>query len=349
MHARLALVLLLAPGCLTPPPPGRWEAPELLVRADSDARAGELGRAALGDLTWVRATLPGLRDVRPEVWEVERISPFRGFPLRESTTGLTFRFLWVERIYLDDGAERGSATHEFGHFLLGPVWDPLPPFLEEGLCEWLAVNAPTRSREEQRGARQRRVVRLAGAALGLAPGLVLECAGTDGGRIATTIEYTLGAADLEEAARFGPRRMLNGHDVDRALGFGYGLALVEAGVERFGIEGWFELCAAAGRRAEARLDLPAVLAALGMDGVDDFRARFLATLEREVLVLALDQVVGDLASTGPLAQVLEDLEPSLRGLPLRELVQRSSIRAGLVGCPLRVPLRELERVVASAP
>ena len=81
------------------------------VRATELALALEVADRADRAAEWIRSVCPETREDRPEVWVVERIAPFRGFPLDTQTDGLHLDFLWIERIYLSETAESGAVTH----------------------------------------------------------------------------------------------------------------------------------------------------------------------------------------------------------------------------------------------
>ena len=288
----LAVLLALPAGCLSPPPAAAVRTDELSVRAADEARAEAGAREAAEHLAWIRRTVPGLREVRPEIWWVPRITPFRGFPLSKDTDGLTFRFLGIERIYIAEEATRGTVAHELGHLLLGREWSPLPPFLEEGLCEWILFHSPT-------GGDPERKALLEGlAALGFGGELVIELPHQASPEleglvmtITNRVRYETDLASLESVSGFGEHRMLHGATQERLVGYGYGFAVFRLGIERFGWEGWLELCRACRASGQAHLDLPTILAALGCEDRDALAAAHARSMGPEGLALVVRQVL----------------------------------------------------------
>jgi len=263
-----------------------------VVRAADEARAEDGAREAAEHLAWIRRTVPGLREVRPEIWWVPRIAPFRGFPLSEDTDGLTFRFLGIERIYVDEEATRGTVAHELGHLLLGREWSPLPPFLEEGLCEWILFHSPTG------GDPERRALLEGLAALGFGGELVIELPQETAPELAgmtmtitNRVRYETDLASLESVCGFGEHRMLHGATQERLVGYGYGFAVFRLGIERFGWEGWLELCRACRASGRAHLDLASILAALGCADREALAAAHARSMGPEGLALLVREVL----------------------------------------------------------
>ena len=254
---------LLATACLSPPPKARIETPDVVVLANDPERARALAEEAAGHLEWMRAEVPELRDARPEIWLVDEISPFRWFPVNEYTDGLHFRFLWIRRLYVRDDAEPGTVAHELGHFLLGGPWRGLPPFVEEGMCDWLMLHSPIGYDGE------RRTLLRWIAALGFGGKIVMESEPVESIRTQWTLDFRAKVPTIDEVSRYGSWRLLDGTFEERLVAFGYGMVVVERGMERLDWDGWLELCRGASRAGVRFVPAEDMWRALGVkDGAE---------------------------------------------------------------------------------
>ena len=137
----LPTLLLLATGCLAPPPPILVDTPYGNVRADSEAKATEIA-ALLRDLApQVQELLPGVQRRSIDVWVQDELRVYKHSKRPESVRGFTLLSDEFEarRIHLqEDGQSAWYLSHELVHALIGPTWRPLPGILEEGLGDVIA-------------------------------------------------------------------------------------------------------------------------------------------------------------------------------------------------------------------
>ena len=285
-------LLAFAPGCLTPPPPVRVETAFAEVRAGTLERAEEVGELADRKTAWIRRVCPSTRDARPPIWVVEdRISPFRGFPLARETTGLHFDFLWIDRIYVREDDLDGALTHELGHFLLGSDWDPLPPFLEEGLCDWLRIHDPQKVPDQRRS--QLTVM----AVLALGGELYVRATLPDGdgrSRRHATLDFFTSLPDVEAVSGHSSMGLLFGRADERLAAHALGYVIVERLEQRVGLDGILELCERAREERLARVPLEWVYEAAGLRGPEDLAATLAASLNEEQLELLVSSLAEDL-------------------------------------------------------
>lgn len=315
MPPRLALLTALVlpvvtTACMTPAPPAHVATPLVDVRADSVEQARSVGALADRRTTWIREVCPATREARPQVWIVDEISPFRGFPMAKETTGLHFDFLWIDRLYVRQDDLDGALTHELGHFLLGSAWDPLPPLLEEGLCDWLRIHVPDAVADHRREHLEVMAVLALGGELDLwttreEEGLARR------GRAA--LDFHTSLPDLEAVSGHSSMGLLFGRHDQRLAAHALGFVLMERLVDHVGLDGVLALCARAKDEHRGQVPLAWVYEAAELSGPQDLGRALLASMTADELELLVDRLADDLL----------DFLASSRGLQVgsREFVQ----------------------------
>ena len=309
----LALALLFGtPGCMTPAPTRHVAGRSVDVRAARLDLALRFATEADRALEWMRSICPGTRDERPEIWVVDRIAPWRAFPLGKATDGLHLDFLWIDRIYLSEDAERGAVAHELGHCLLGADWNRLPPFMEEGLCNWFQTRQPGMERDGER----RRLLRVT-AALALGGELELRLDGSAAAENASTrIRFSSTLPGLDRIARHSSSALVLEDSEQRLTAHAHGYVLVERVVERVGLEGLIALCRRASREQRARVPLDWLYAAAGIEGSESMGRELLLAMQPEELTIMArsltDPILRFLSKERGLARGSPDFERWLR-------------------------------------
>jgi hypothetical protein len=145
MKIRIAASLtLLGASCSTIEPPSvSVESQWGVARASTEEAAQRLSDHLEVIAPKVHARIPGLSDVPIDARFVEEMHDIPNFLSSLHGTyyvnGVTLRNRydrWIEEPERDDSiVEQRVLAHELVHYWIGPDWDPLPHFLEEGLAE----------------------------------------------------------------------------------------------------------------------------------------------------------------------------------------------------------------------
>ncbi len=268
---RLLVALLLGLGaCQSAPPPGRFQGPVGLVRAELDSQAQEVSLLFEDLCLKVEQLLPDVENQAREVWVQEKPTLYRF----EGNSYAEADGFWVassDRIHLRADAQslRRTLAHELVHAALGTSWNTLPGTLEEGLCDVVSVRLCPEDAADMRTGR------LSAAAFATG-GLELE--------VQLFSPTTLSQEDLRVGSMTRVRLVanapstLNPRDVfsveaglsttrmpldDKKALYGLGYLLVDRIVERRGFNGLHQLCL----RAE-RQGLPKVPAAWLLEAAD---------------------------------------------------------------------------------
>ena len=268
------------PSCLIAPA-ASVETPHGIVRAPNR----ELAREAALHVREVRATLerhlPDLRDVRTDVWVQRRAwaGPWVWFQVG-SLHAFTMETAGTEhpRIHVPIESYRSSIVHEMVHALLGPSWDTLPAVLEEGLCDYLAV--------ELMNDTERRLSRLIAAHY--ANELVER--------------GVLSPEEVAPSAMLAPRQSLELHARGKeyaSYAYGLGYALATRIVERRGLAGLHRLCVSAAEAGRAQVPARQVLAAAEVSEHTDVGRLVLPDVEAALFAYV--------AESGELVRVLDEL------------------------------------------
>lgn len=147
--AFVAAIELLGAACATiEPPPIAVRREWGVARASTEAASRRLAEHVDAVLPAVRARVPGL-PIRPV--DVRFVAEMRDAPRFAKGTSTPFDLegrairihgeRWIELGEREDALlERRVLVHELVHDGLGPEWDPLPHFIEEGLADEVGLS-----------------------------------------------------------------------------------------------------------------------------------------------------------------------------------------------------------------
>jgi hypothetical protein len=255
----VALLAALALGaCTTLPaaPPAQAPAAHGVVHAADVAIAAEV--AADLDATWLalRALVPGCRDVPVTVWVQQRLqrTPDDQPPAYLQAFAVPDHDLVVVRE--GDSERRHSLAHELFHVLHDDTWSALPTYMEEGVADVVAQQLAADGRSAMEGL------------LGLLPCLAgveaeIVVRGADG---SLSQRLALGGARLDAAdvhallERAEPSSALSGSQ-GFSSGYALGYCVASRILQRRGLDGLRELCAASHARGLSHVPVAELLAA----------------------------------------------------------------------------------------
>jgi hypothetical protein len=137
---RASLVAILASCSGIRPPPFSERNEWGVARGSTSESARRLSEDISSVAPRVVAILPGLSTKPIDARLVKDLHLWGVRPeLARDVTGVTIHTPWAEWIEVQekDGAveEKRNLAHELVHYWIGPDWDPLPHFLEEGLAD----------------------------------------------------------------------------------------------------------------------------------------------------------------------------------------------------------------------
>lgn len=310
MNARalLVVVALALTGCMTPAPHVVVDGPYGDVFAEESLLAADVADDLARLVPQIRALLPGTRaDAAPDVWVQRELSLFRGWPVHESVGGFavtsdTWLHWWTgDRIHVeasDPARRRLFLAHELVHAVVDEAWHTLPPAVEEGLCDEVAIRL-----EPTHGAAHRGVLLLAtGLGVGHLP-LSIEYRRPGRAARRVSLEPDVPAESPRDALEAGPSAVKGTSGIDAMKRRGIGFVVVGRIVARTGFGGLHALAADAQARGHSRVSADALLAASQLDDLDDWRAAIDARVGRTELEAIAREIGEELGRrTAPIAR-----------------------------------------------
>lgn len=331
---------MLLGGCATTSLPHTVETEFGVARAETAEVAQEMAGDLERLLPAVLGLVPHTRPVRAEVWVQDELHLAKNQEIPEQVQG--FNTSKRGRIHIRTDADSRVLTlaHELVHATLGATWNPLPGVIEEGLCEWVAIQVAAENPKRQRARRLFQAALYLGTLEGK---LTVTRIRSDGLRLTAeaNLVFTLSSpspGSAVDALRLegGFPDLLSGalHGAHYSLGYW----LVARIVDRIGLEGLHALCRETERRRQPLVPVEALLAAADLPSdpsvwqpivlarVGEEELRQIAIEVREDLV---DGLLGAIRPTYP------------RRMRAQEFLSISSMAFGLDDYPGTVDLTDL--------
>jgi hypothetical protein len=236
--AALAAVGAFGLGACVSAPPACVTTRSVQVCAESHARASDVAHQLDLRVAELREQIPDLLDIRPEIWLQDRPQIYWFWPMPEEYAAVTHD--WTKRIHAKESAPDliATLTHELIHALLGESWQGLPPTLEEGLCDAVAIRL-----NDDRQLRSERLL-IAIAAVGEIP-LQLRLHAPDGGwhdHEVTPVHALTGEFELLDTYSRNDGQVSPIHsDAETPFWYGLGFIAMLRLIERHGLDGVHDL------------------------------------------------------------------------------------------------------------
>ncbi len=254
----------------------------------------------------IRALLPGTRDSAPDVWIQRELLLFVGWPVHESVGGFavtrgTWLHWWTgDRIHVQETSpqrRRLFLAHELVHCVIDDTWHALPPAVEEGLCDEVAMRV-----EPEHGPHHRGVLMLAaGLATGHLP-IAVEYRRSGHVTRRLALDPTPGVIDPAEALSAGYEAVKGTSGLDGMKRRGVGFVVVGRIVEAGGFAALRRLAEDSRARGERRIAASGLLDSARLFTENDWREAIDARVgpgELEAMAAEIGEEVG--RRTAPMA------------------------------------------------